>query len=112
MACEICARSTHEWYDCPKKPDGYVPLARREVHKESLHGGAGGYSVIGLSQGSGLDSGFESHPMKASAPLVESSGGLSKSRNIDRHRPGYYADYQRKRRAALKVNSANNPAPR
>lgn len=30
MACEICSRLTHEWYDCPKKPDGYIPIAKRE----------------------------------------------------------------------------------
>lgn len=36
MTCEICTRVTHEWYDCPKRPDGYAPLARRGGRKESM----------------------------------------------------------------------------
>lgn len=37
------------------------------------------------------------------ASMVASSASPQvKDRSVDRHRPGYYADYQRKRRAALK----------
>lgn len=98
MACEICTRSTHEWYDCPKKPDGYVPLPlMRRVHQEST-------GLVMLAR-----PGSSSSPRHNQVPESGSIPGpvdIKADRSIDRHRSGYYADYQRKRRARTKVEKA------
>lgn len=153
MACEICTRATHEWYDCPKKSDGYVPIARRGgilngavaqiAAGHSLHG-----SVPGKGRSADLPSAKQPSPVyvgsnptsstnhqestaaRMDVPNVEAdtfpdairilgceavAGGRdaaiagsqappvdTTNRNANRHRPGYFADYQRQRRAKLK----------
>ena len=37
MACEICSRLTHEWYDCPKKPDGCYHRGEQKPSESTLH---------------------------------------------------------------------------
>lgn len=91
MACEICNRPTHEWYDCPKKPDGYVPIARREgiAQRPTM----GNREVAGGRE-------FEPRLARANSSVVELRE--KPNRNASRHRPGYFTDYMRKRRAAAK----------
>lgn len=114
MACEICTRPTHEWYDCPKKPDGYVPRARRTFNAEVLINGTPSKLVITdeflrqqqaqeSSEGStGSLDGYAAFGDRLAASMEKT---VIKPRNANRHRPGYFTDYMRKRRAAAKEKS-------
>jgi hypothetical protein len=115
MACEICQRPTHEWYICPKKPDGYVPLARRQ-QKESTAALREVQSTNAsdvLAGRSGINSevatevrGFKPHPLAGSENQASPVDTKPRGRPIlvapTSKRAAYMREYMAKRRLKLK----------
>ncbi len=130
LPCDICGKSGHPWFECPlrgTKPEGWKPArlmpaargsdlmqqgikkstaSRKDAIEETRLGNPQGSSVgIATQRPKGLRTGRATSRSEEEAPKAGTRVRPvdMKDRKADRHRPGYHAEFMRRKRAADKA---------